>query len=232
MFLSSLLEFHLSSPFQNRLVGTLIVAAVAIIFLPDVLDGKKQSYQSEFESIPPSPQVEAKSQGKSFPIEELASLPKEQVIVDEVALDDEAANDLAQMAKSEAAATTRQSQDQLTTKTATKPAPFDEQPKTKKSLFTQQEKIQQKLPAKATPSQAWVIQLGSFKHKKNVEVLVNKLKKHGYTAFTKPIKTKNGTLTKVFVGPELIKSSLAKKIPQLKTLTNVEGKVARFYPTK
>ena len=66
----------------------------------------------------------------------------------------------------------------------------------------------------------------------NVAQLLLKLKDNGYTAFTKPIKTKNGTLIKVFIGPELIKSSLSKKIPALKKLTNVEGKIARFSPTK
>ena len=77
-----------------------------------------------------------------------------------------------------------------------------------------------------------MIQLGSFRHQNNVDELVNKLKKEGYTAFTKPIKTKSGNLTKVFIGPELIKSSLEEKLPALKKLTNVQGKVARFYPAK
>jgi DedD protein len=87
-------------------------------------------------------------------------------------------------------------------------------------------------PAKAVNKEAWVIQLGSFKHKSNVAELVAKLKHNGYTAFTRPIKTKQGPLTKVFVGPELIKATLMKKIPALKKLTNVEGKIARFQPTK
>ena len=87
-------------------------------------------------------------------------------------------------------------------------------------------------PPKSVNKEAWVIQLGSFKHKSNVAELVAKLKRNGYTAFTKPIKTKQGPLTKVFVGPELIKVTLMKKIPALKKLTNVQGKVARFYPTK
>ena len=59
-----------------------------------------------------------------------------------------------------------------------------------------------------------------------------KLKDNGYTAFTKPIKTKSGTLIKVIIGPELVKSSLEKKIPALKKLTGVQGKIARFYPAK
>ena len=48
----------MSTPFQNRLVGTIIVAAVAIIFFPDFLDGDKKTYQAEFETIPTSPKVD------------------------------------------------------------------------------------------------------------------------------------------------------------------------------
>jgi len=92
--------------------------------------------------------------------------------------------------------------------------------------------IKKTIPSKLSGKQAWVIQLGSFRHKNNVNELLNKLKKNGYTAFTKPIKTQNGTLTKVFIGPELRKQALDKKLPLLKKLTNVQGKVARFYPTK
>ena len=61
---------------------------------------------------------------------------------------------------------------------------------------------------------------------------MEKLKANGYTVFTKPIQTKKGTLTKVFVGPELNKASLTDKLPALKELTNVQGKIARFYPSK
>jgi len=84
---------------------------------------------------------------------------------------------------------------------------------------------------KGNVNEAWVIQLGSFKNKKNVEQLVQKLKKNGYVVFTKPIQTKKGSLIKVFVGPELIKSSMTKKLPHLKSITGVEGKVANFNPT-
>ena len=101
--------------------------------------------------------------------------------------------------------------------------------KTKKSSSIEKSVLGQQ-PAKAVNKEAWVIHLGSFKNKSNVAELVNKLKDNGYTVFTKPIQTKKGTLTKVIVGPELIKASLSKKIPALKKLTNVEGKVARFYP--
>ena len=201
----------MSTPFQNRLVGTIIVAAVAIIVLPDVLDGDKKTYQDNFETIPATPQVDFPKANKKFPEEKLAKLPQQSTF-DEVALDD-ADVISAENALNEKGVNVSTLENEKRFSPA-KPSPI------------------KKSPSKAVPEQAWAIQLGSFRHQNNVDDLVNKLKTAGFTAFTKPIQTKTGKLTKVFVGPELIKSSLEEKLPALKSLTNVQGKVARFYPTK
>ncbi|KXJ54599.1 MAG: hypothetical protein AXW17_04800 [Colwellia sp. Phe_37] len=210
----------MSTPFQNRLVGTIIVAAVAIIFLPDVLDGDKKTYQDNFETIPKAPQVDFPPANKAFPQEKLSNLPKE-IISDDVALDGGGALDASEALTEKGITVSTLDKEPSFTADSTQAA-------TKKTL----DLVAKKIPSTAVPKQAWVIQLGSFRHQNNVDDLVSKLKKEGYTAFTKPIKTKNGKLTKVFVGPELIKSSLEEKLPALKKLTNVQGKVARFYPTK
>ncbi|KXF81357.1 SPOR domain-containing protein [Enterovibrio coralii] len=42
----------MATQFQNRLVGTLILVSLGIIFIPDVFDGKKAHYQENFEAIP------------------------------------------------------------------------------------------------------------------------------------------------------------------------------------
>ena len=47
----------MSSPFQRRLVGTIILVAIGVIVLPDVFDGKKKHYQEEFASIPIKPEL-------------------------------------------------------------------------------------------------------------------------------------------------------------------------------
>jgi DedD protein len=214
------LEFNLSTPFQNRLVGTIIVAAIAIIFLPDVLDGDKKTYQDNFEAIPDAPQVNLTQANKSFPEHKLANLPTED-FTDELALDDQSVIDSANALKEK----------DVTVTTLAKEAPFSSDKATLPAINTI-DKVVKKSPSKAVTEQAWVIQLGSFRHQNNVDELVSKLQKEGYTAFTKPIKTKSGKLTKVFIGPELIKSSLEEKLPALKKLTNVQGKVARFYPAK
>ena len=229
----------MSTPFQNRLVGTIIVAAVAIIFLPDLLDGEKKTYQDNFSAIPKEPKIVFPNNNNDFPKDKLSAIPQ-QSIVDEDPIDDKITNTAVD--KSDVA---EQNRDVKTTvKVNTQVKPEKALSKTVKVIDKKNRQTSavakkssttlanEKLPAKAVKQQAWVIQLGSFRHKENVEMLLKKLKKNGYTAFTKPIKTKHGTLTKVFVGPELIKSSLEKKIPALKVLTKVEGKIARFYPSK
>jgi len=61
----------LSTPFQNRLVGSIIVAAAIIIFLPGILDGKKKSNQAEFEPIPQTPAFIGNTTKKNFPDQKL-----------------------------------------------------------------------------------------------------------------------------------------------------------------
>ena len=217
------MESRLSTPFQNRLVGTIIVAAAIIIFLPDVLDGKKKSNQTDFDAIPKAPTFTGKMTKKSFPEENLV-LKEKPVVYNEQAKDEqlvtsnETININDQKAKVTPATKAKKINNNTTSKAKNKSA-------IEKPVLGNQ-------PVRAINKQAWVIHLGSFKHKSNVAELVDKLKNNGYTVYTKPIQTKKGTLTKVFVGPELIKASLTKKLPALKKLTNVQGKVARFYPTK
>lgn len=52
----------MSSPLQNRLVGTLILVALAVIIIPDVLDGEKKGTVEPMETIPLKPVVEEKLQ--------------------------------------------------------------------------------------------------------------------------------------------------------------------------
>lgn len=50
----------MSSPLQNRVVGTLILVALAVIIIPDLLDGEKAGGVEPMETIPLKPAVEEK----------------------------------------------------------------------------------------------------------------------------------------------------------------------------
>jgi DedD protein len=206
----------LSTPFQNRLVGTIIVAAVVIIFLPDVLDGEKHSHQADFEAIPQAEAFSGKLTNKPFPEDKLTR-KKVTEISNDVAIDELVGNNTLSVSMKQADKASVNSNTVIS-----KPAV--------KAPVILASKLSEKLPEKAIAKEAWVIHLGSFKDKDNVAQLLKKLKANGYIAFTKPIKTKQGTLTKVIIGPELIKSALAKKIPALKKLTAIQGKIAHFKP--
>lgn len=232
----------MSTPFQNRLVGTIIVAAAIIIFLPDVLDGKKTSNQTDFDKIPQVPAFTGEMINKPFPEQKLVKKDKaitfnEQAQDDQLKIDNIAQTSEKSSSKINNKAVEGQATNTNIEKTKVTPASkvnkivanTSSKAKTKSAIT---KPILGQQPPKSFNKEAWVIQLGSFKHKSNVAELVAKLKRNGYTVFTKPIKTKKGTLTKVCVGPELIKQTLIKKIPALKKLTNVQGKIARFYPTK
>ena len=45
----------MSNQFQNRLVGTIVVVALGVIFLPDMLDGKDPRQEENFSEIPLRP---------------------------------------------------------------------------------------------------------------------------------------------------------------------------------
>ncbi|MEC7468547.1 DedD protein [Marisediminitalea aggregata] len=195
----------MASALQNRLVGTVILVAVAVIFLPDMLDGKKTSNQDVFVNVPPAPNQKPIVNPEPFPAERVASATQRPIeIVNEPALDDEPEPQVATPDETVTAEVSSAGNDDLARQTVVE------------------------APDEASTGNSWVIQLGSFRHQKNVKQLLDKLEDAGYRAFSKPIVTSSGPLTKVFVGPNLDKSTLETAIPHLQELTGLKGKVTTF----
>lgn len=195
----------MASALQNRLVGTVILVAVAVIFLPDMLDGKKTSNQDVFVNVPPAPNQKPIVNPEPFPAERVASATQRPIeIVNEPALDDEPEPQVAAPDETVTAEVSSAGNDDLARQTVVE------------------------APDEASTGNSWVIQLGSFRHQKNVKQLLDKLEDAGYRAFSKPIVTSSGPLTKVFVGPNLDKSKLETAIPHLQELTGLKGKVTTF----
>ncbi|WP_334020404.1 SPOR domain-containing protein [Alteromonas sp. S015] len=203
----------MTSALKNRLVGTIIVVALAVIFLPDFLDGKKQTNREPFVSVPANPAKKPIVEPESFPSERVAkaSVPAVQ-IEDETALDDEPTSSGARDSGRSSEATTAKAP---TVKT------FEEEDKLASQTVVNTKSV-------ADDDAGWVIQLGSFRHEKNVKALLTKLEKAGYRAFSRKIQTSSGLLNKVFVGPDLDKKKLESALPHLKELTSLKGKVTTF----
>lgn len=192
----------MTSALQNRLVGTIIIVALAVIFLPDFLDGKKESQQEAFVSVPAAPAKKPIVNPEPFPAERVANAAQRPLeIVDEPAVDDDTVN--------------------TETAPSTAPAPQEVDDELARQTVVDE-------PQVAEEDAGWVVQLGSFRHQKNVKQLLTKLENAGYRAFSRPIQTRSGPLTKVFVGPDLDRAKLESALPHLKEVTGLKGKVTTF----
>lgn len=201
----------MTSALKNRLVGTIIVVALAVIFLPDFLDGKKQTNREPFVSVPANPPKKPIVEPEPFPSERVAKAAVPAVeIEDETAIDDEPM------------VSSRDEDSGASVTQAPKEKVFEEQ-----DNLASQTVIDNK-DAAADDDAGWVIQLGSFRHEKNVKALLAKLERAGYRAFSRKIQTSSGPLNKVFVGPDLDKNKLESALPHLKELTSLKGKVTTF----
>ncbi|GFD82350.1 cell division protein DedD [Alteromonas sp. KUL156] len=202
----------MTSALKNRLVGTIIIVALAVIFLPDFLDGKKQTNREPFVSVPANPPKKPIVEPESFPSERVAKAAVPPVeIEDETALDDEPVYTEAREIANSGEATTEKAPQVKT---------FEEDELASQTVVDTK--------SAADDDAGWVIQLGSFRHEKNVKALLTKLEKAGYRAFSRKIQTSSGPLNKVFVGPDLDKQKLESALPHLKELTNLKGKVTTF----
>jgi len=213
--------------FINRLVGTTIVVVAAIVFIPNILDGEKVHYKEGFKAIPERPEfttidlqevidnkVASAEQPSQIPVEDTQANDADLVANETQQIDTapqmvEASTDEPVINKAEP---------KVAVQEPAKPAAKTPEPTRK--------------PEENLTQMAYVIQLGSFSHAPNVKSLQEKLKANGFKTFTRPIKTPNGTLTKVFVGPSLSKEELESKLPELKQLTKLNGKVTQFEITK
>jgi DedD protein len=217
-----------SSALQNRLVGTAIVVAIVVIFLPDLLDGKQDSKRNLFVELPQNPPMKTVQAPSAFDTDKVKKAATRKVeVISEQALDDNPSSNLSPVTKSKSRTADVQVPDVYQENESVSVAQTSATTKPKISSLQQQTVVEKDVD-RLLASAGWVLQLGSFRHQKNVKELLNVLEKAGYRAFSRPVKTNSGTLTKVFVGPDLQKSNLEDALSHLKELTKLQGRVTPF----
>jgi DedD protein len=190
----------MSSTLQNRLVGTIIVVALVVILVPEFLDGEKRINKQEFENVPPVAELVQVQSTERFDTSEVEQELNQPVeLVNEIPVDDDSnTTDVNEV-------------NENTIENAEEQIPSEDD-----------------LSDIDVKDSGWVVQLGSFKHEKNVKELLNTLNNAGYRAYSRPVMTSVGELTKVFVGPELDKNKLELALPHLTEITKLKGKITAF----
>ncbi|MFC3120194.1 SPOR domain-containing protein [Agaribacter flavus] len=220
----------MSSALKNRIVGTVIVVALAVILLPQFLDGEKNVSNKSFVDVPPAPaelEIPAESEFDREAIKQTVSRPLD--IVDEQPVDG------GEIAVTPEGATSNIGDDSRVDSTDSSASQLAsssirEESVAKEAATKEQNapELQEELPQIEIKNSGWVIQLGSFSDQANAKKLMRNVRSAGYRVYSRPIQTRLGVLTKVFVGPELVKSELENALPHLKEITGLSGKITEF----
>lgn len=244
----------MASQFQNRLVGTIIVVASAVLFLPSLLDGQKEEYRDEFVAIPiqpeqPTPKPKQPLSTETTLVADNETFNLEQLPEAVVVAQTQAKGDIEIVEVEEVTVKPELKQlDQTKVVKRPTPAPAKATPKPKVKV-TEAPKPQAVAKVKPTPKPkpvvkpqtnpapefkgaAWVVQLGAFRNASNVNALVKKLRKAGYTVHTVPATVTQDVINKVYVGPDVSAQKLEKSLPKLKQLTGLQGKVVPYSPLR
>lgn len=251
----------MSSQFHNRLVGTVVLVALGVIFLPDILDGKKDRQEEQFSEIPLRPTVieQQKADDDMFEVlsaEDTAALSGADATLADAGNNADSDKSAALViAKQDVKADVKAEVKKPEVKQAevkkpeAKPEPKKEPPKatvktepakkteTKAPTVAKTEKPKAETPKASIASRdslksGFTLQLGSFNNATNVKALIAQLRKSGFKAYTIPENPKDGVLTKVFVGPDVSEAKLKKIQVEVENLTRLKGWIVPFNPSE
>lgn len=183
---------------KQRVVGTIVIVSLALIFLPIIFDGQGSHQTQTASRIPEQPVV---------PI-----LPEPQqsrpVIISDADL----------------VAIETKPESELVTKTIEESISDPIEVSASESAFTRD--IPTLNPA-GLPN-GWSIRLGSFSEASNASDLMQRLQTAGYKAYIRDIDSEQAELTGVFVGPWLERPLVNDYIDQLRDEFQLEGMVVRY----
>jgi len=220
---------------KQRLTGAIVLIALAVIFLPLILDGqkKKQILESQVPDKPISGEIilvnidqQKRQQAKTSQANVKAEVEGNSV-ESEIINKKEAITEIILPTKSSSNVSNSESSN--VSKTIKMPNPV-----LSKSL----EKGNPTVVAKERTnrpnyqSSAFVIQVGSFGNQANADKLISKLKKAGFKAYGKNGRSKGKSLHRVFVGPELKRSGAESKLSKLNKISGLNSIIVTYDPLK
>ena len=202
----------MDSKLKQRLVGAVVLVALAVILVPMILDSP-QDLGEPGSNLPPMPEAIIRE-----PAEPLV-LPPPEVTAPASPVPPPAPPAAATAEPMAAAAEPAQPSSASVAEenaAGASPAPAVETPPVKPAV-----------PASTPPPEltGWVVQLGSFSSEANATALRDRARALGYAAFVQPAKTPKGTTYRVRVGPELERARAEKLRDALKQKLGMAGMV-------
>ena len=193
---------------KERLIGALVVVAVAVLVLPWVLDDDKgeSDFSSKIPPAPPAPAARAVDLSQPRPL-------------DEAAFDDSII-----------------AADTTVTSTASLPAADNGQPGATPLAVSpagqDAETVVRKPERPAAVEAGFVIQLGTFSNRDNAERLVQTLRQQKFAAYSKVDNRADPAVVRVLVGPMTKREQADAQLARVRTLSGQNAIVVAYDPLK
>jgi DedD protein len=215
----------LDNVYKQRMVGALVLVALAVIFLP-MLFSREDEQRHVTVDVPSAPQAAAMPQVQVEPVvvPEPQVLPEGSVPADEhEPVVQQAPSTPIAPAPVVALAPTVASKPAPVAKPAPTPAPVPPQPVASAKPDTSQSRVDAN-----GLSVSWSVQLASLSSRESAENLQKTLRSQGYNAYIRSAEGKN----RVFVGPLIERAEADRLRDLLGRQHNLKGFVVRFQPER
>ncbi|PTR23846.1 MULTISPECIES: SPOR domain-containing protein [unclassified Pseudomonas] len=215
----------LDKAYKQRMVGALVLVALAVIFLPMLFSRQDEQRQVTVQA-PAAPQAPAMPQVQVEPVvvPEPQALPQEPVPSDDEIAQQESAVPTAPVAPAPAPAA-KPAAPAPVPALAAKPATAPAQPIT--AAPGKPDTTQSRVDANGL-SVSWSVQLASLSSRESAEKLQKTLRSQGYNAYIRTADGKN----RVFVGPLIERAEADRLRDLLNRQQNLKGFVVRFQPER
>jgi DedD protein len=230
----------LDKAYKQRMVGALVLIAIAVIFLPMLFSRQDEARRVQVEA-PAAPQAPATSQIKVEPV----SVPEQQPLPQEPVPTDDELTQPAQPVHPAQPAQQRTSQQPPSMPIAPAPSkPVAAAPKPAQTAPVKPAPAPTPAPAQAPApvasaadtsrvdanglSVTWAVQLASLSNRANADTLQKTLRTQGYNAY---IRTADG-VNRVFVGPVIERVEADRLRDTLEKQQKIKGIVVRFQPER
>jgi DedD protein len=181
---------------KQRLIGAIVIIALAVIFIPMILEGPEKGSSTRTENLPPPPAIDYQTEVE-LPVPAAASESSEMPAGTAAPEQEVSALPEAAVPPAEPAP--------VATPAPVKPVETAAPPPAPKPAVAKQPPPPPEKPAPKTVSAAaqggWVLQVGSFTQQANAQSLRDRLKKAGYQVSMQVAKGADGSVHRVLVGP-------------------------------
>lgn len=228
---------------KQRIAGSVVLIALALIFLPIIFDGQG-SYDTQISSrIPPAPIIiPMKNPVPTRPVI-IANQPDFAPSLTTIDVSNEAFSDASSDGNEAELDPTVDTVDSSTINSAVDLAattdemsinqgsqtPAELAPEAAEVVDSQPSYLREapQLGADGLP-QGWSVRLGTFSDESNATKLLEQLLEKGYKAYVRDIEREQATLTAVFVGPWVDRNLVDDYLKELQDETTLAGYVVRY----